>query len=67
MRILITGGTGFIGLGLVLEKHGGILTEMALPFKFGLGRIIEHGNQWMSWVHLDDVVDRKDALATIFK
>ena len=49
-------------LGLVLEKHGGILAEMAPLFKFGLGATIGHGNQWMSWVHLDDVVGIIDFL-----
>ncbi|MGR8930262.1 MAG: TIGR01777 family oxidoreductase [Gammaproteobacteria bacterium] len=42
--------------GLVLGKGGGILQRMLLPFRFGLGGRMGDGNQWMSWVHIDDWV-----------
>lgn len=42
--------------GIVLGKDGGALAEMLLPFKFGLGAQLGDGTQWMSWVHMDDVV-----------
>ncbi len=41
--------------GVVLG-HGGALARMLPPFKCGLGGAISRGTQWMSWVHLDDIV-----------
>jgi hypothetical protein len=40
----------------VLAKHGGALKRMLLPFSLGLGGRIASGNQWFSWIHLDDMV-----------
>lgn len=42
--------------GVVLGAGGGALKPMLLPFKLGLGGPLGNGNQWMSWVHVDDVV-----------
>jgi uncharacterized protein len=42
--------------GLVLTKHGGLLDQLLLPFKLGLGGPIAGGDQYMSWVHIEDVV-----------
>jgi len=42
--------------GLVLDRSGGILGKMLLPFKLGLGARLGDGSQWMSWVHIDDYV-----------
>ncbi|MGS0743565.1 TIGR01777 family oxidoreductase [Glaciimonas sp. GG7] len=42
--------------GLVLDRSGGILGKMLLPFKLGLGARLGDGHQWMSWVHIDDYV-----------
>jgi uncharacterized protein len=41
--------------GLVLSTHGGALGKMLLPFKLGLGGKIGSGNQYWSWISLDDV------------
>lgn len=40
--------------GLVLSNRGGILSKMRLPF--GLGVRFGTGDQWMSWIHIDDYV-----------
>jgi len=42
--------------GLVLTKEGGLLRQLLLPFKLGVGGPIAGGDQYMSWVHIDDVV-----------
>ncbi len=43
-------------LGLVLAARGGALERMLLPFRLGLGGKLGNGQQWMSWVHEQDVV-----------
>jgi hypothetical protein len=43
-------------LGIILSRHGGALAKMMLPFKFGAGGKLGSGQQWMSWVTLEDVV-----------
>jgi uncharacterized protein (TIGR01777 family) len=40
--------------GIVLAAHGGALQRMLLPFKLGLGGRIGSGEQYMSWIALDD-------------
>jgi len=42
--------------GIVLGAEGGALARMLLPFEFGLGGRMGDGRQWMSWIHLDDIV-----------
>ena len=42
--------------GLVLGSNGGALAKMVPPFKAGMGGKMGHGDQWMSWVHIDDLV-----------
>jgi uncharacterized protein (TIGR01777 family) len=43
-------------LGVVLGNGGGILEQINLPFKLGLGGKIGSGEQTLSWVHIQDVV-----------
>ena len=43
-------------IGLVLDHDGGMLARMLLPFEFGLGGRFGSGQQWMSWIHRDDLV-----------
>jgi len=42
--------------GLVLTKHGGLLKQLLLPFKLGVGGPIAGGDQYMSWIHIEDEV-----------
>lgn len=48
--------TCILRTGIVLGKEGGALSKMLLPFKMGLGGKIGNGKQWMSWIHLNDLV-----------
>lgn len=41
--------------GIVLAKDGGALPKMILPFKFGLGSALGSGNQFMPWIHINDL------------
>ena len=41
----------------MLGVNGGALGKMLPIFKIGLGGPIRDGNQWMSWIHIDDLCD----------
>ena len=43
-------------IGVVLSANGGALTKMLLPFKLGLGGRVGAGDQYWSWITLDDLV-----------
>ena len=45
----------YLRTGIVLGD-GGALSKMLLPFKFGLGGPMGDGKQWMSWIHMDDLI-----------
>ncbi len=45
-----------IRIGLVLSAKGGALANMLMPFKLGLGGRIGSGQQWWSWIHVDDIM-----------
>lgn len=42
--------------GFVLAREGGALASMLPVFKTGLGGRLGSGRQWMSWIHVDDLV-----------
>ncbi len=43
-------------LGVVLTPRGGALAKLLTPFKLGAGGVLGSGEQWMSWVAIDDVL-----------
>lgn len=43
-------------IGLVLGRDGGALQQLLPPFRAGLGGRIGSGEQYMPWIHLDDMV-----------
>ena len=46
-----------IRIGLVLGKKGGALQEIMKPIKFGLGAAFGNGEQWQSWIHINDLAN----------
>lgn len=42
--------------GVILSGRGGALKKMLQPFKMGVGGKLGSGEQYMSWIALDDVV-----------
>ncbi len=43
-------------IGVVLARDGGALKPMLLPFRLGLGGRVGSGQQWWSWIALEDVI-----------
>lgn len=48
--------TAVVRIGIVLGKEGGALQKMLPLFRLGLGGRLGSGRQWMSWIHLEDLV-----------
>ena len=42
--------------GLILDPNGGLLKQLLLPFKLGVGGPIAGGRQYMPWIHRDDEI-----------
>lgn len=51
--------------GLVLANEGGVFPQIYNPIKHGFGTWFGDGEQWQSWIHIDDMVKiYEDAEAT---
>jgi uncharacterized protein (TIGR01777 family) len=50
MRVVV------VRTGLVLDPRQGLLKQLLTPFKLGVGGPIAGGDQYMSWIHIDDEV-----------
>lgn len=42
-------------MGVVLSPEGGMLSSLLLPFKMGLGGVIGSGDQYLSWISIEDL------------
>jgi uncharacterized protein len=45
-----------VRIGVVLHRSGGALAQMLTPFRLGLGGPVGSGDQYMAWIHRDDLV-----------
>jgi uncharacterized protein (TIGR01777 family) len=43
-------------IGLVLGRDGGAFPRLVPPVRWGFGAILGKGTQWVSWIHIDDLV-----------
>ena len=46
----------YLRSGVVLSPNGGALAKMLTPFKMGVGGVIGRGDQYWSWIALDDTI-----------
>ena len=42
-------------IGIVLSREGGALPQLVRPVKWGAGAALAKGNQYLSWIHIDDL------------
>lgn len=45
----------FIRIGIVLSEKGGALPKLVQPIRYGVGAALGSGQQFMSWIHIDDL------------
>lgn len=54
--------TAFLRTGIVLSAEGGALGKLLPLFKFGVGGKLGKGDQWWSWITIDDWIGAVDLL-----
>lgn len=47
--------TAKVRTGVVLSNEDGAFPQIVKPIKLGLGAAIGSGQQWLSWIHIDDI------------
>ncbi len=47
--------TAKLRIGIVLSEKGGALPKIMQPVKFGAGAALGSGEQYMSWIHIEDL------------
>lgn len=48
--------TALVRTGIILDKNAGALPKLMKPIKLGAGAPLGSGEQWQSWIHIDDMV-----------
>ena len=48
--------TTILRIGLVLSNKGGAFVPLSQPTRWGLGAWFGNGQQWQSWIHIDDLI-----------
>jgi uncharacterized protein len=51
-----SGRSAQLRFGVVLSETGGALSKMQSLFEYGFGGHVGRGHQWMSWIHIEDLV-----------
>jgi uncharacterized protein (TIGR01777 family) len=41
---------------MALAEEGGALAQMLTPFRWGLGGQVALGDQWVPWIHIEDLI-----------
>lgn len=49
--------TVLLRTGIVLGPEGGLVARLATPARLRLAGRLGHGRQWMSWIHVTDLVE----------
>lgn len=52
-----TKNLSIIRVGVVFAKDGGAFPKILLPFKFGSAAYFGNGQQYYSWIHIDDIAE----------